>query len=498
MQRYKILVLFAALMLLVIGAVATTSAQDLPFEGVTVEIVTFTGPQIAEPLQRRAPEFQEMTGAQVNIVTVPFSDLFQNILTDQATGTNSFDAFVFAPQWIVDFAVPGYLEPLTERVEADADLEWLDVAEFFRDFSSTFEGEVFTIPLDGDFHIVYYRTDVLEEAGLEPPQTWEDYLEIAEAVHNTDMNDDGTPDFGSCISKARNQQSYWWIHSIASGFLQTEGTSQGGFFDRETFEPLVNNEGFVRALEIYGATNEFGPPDELSLNVGDTRSLFVGGRCALSLDWGDIGSLAVDPEQSVVQGLVGTVILPGSTEVVDRETGELVACDEDTCPLAIDGVNHAPFAAFGGWSGGVSAAAPDEVKDAAYAFFSFMAQPEQANVDVTIGRTGFNPYRISQFENLGTWVENGFTEEGARDYLSAIEASLNSPNMMLDLRIPQNQRYQQVILDEVLARFIAGELAAEEAAQEIFDRWEELTEELGREEQLDAYLGTLGTISGGE
>ena len=63
---------------------------------------------------------------------------------------------------------------------------------------------------------------------------------------------------------------------------------------------------------------------------------------------------------------------------------------------AIDGVNHAPFAAFGGWGGGINAAADPKVKDAAYAFFSYMTQPAQSNVDVTIGKTGFNPYRISQ------------------------------------------------------------------------------------------------------
>uniref|UniRef100_UPI0035636F71 acyl-CoA dehydrogenase family protein n=1 Tax=Hydrogenophaga sp. TaxID=1904254 RepID=UPI0035636F71 len=43
---------------------------------------------------------------------------------------------------------------------------------------------------------------------------------------------------------------------------------------------------------------------------------------------------------------------------------------------AINGVNHAPFAAFGGWSGAISAEAAPEVKDAAYAFLSYMNQPE--------------------------------------------------------------------------------------------------------------------------
>jgi multiple sugar transport system substrate-binding protein len=62
-------------------------------------------------------------------------------------------------------------------------------------------------------------------------------------------------------------------------------------------------------------------------------------------------------------------------------------------------VNHAPFAAYGGWSGAINAAADPKKKDATYAFFSYMSQPAQSNVDVTIDKTGFNPYRTSQFLN---------------------------------------------------------------------------------------------------
>ena len=121
------------------------------------------------------------------------------------------------------------------------------------------------------------------------------------------------------------------------------------------------------------------------------------------------------------------MIIPGSKQVIDRATGKLVDCDATTCPYAIDGVNHAPFAAFGGWSGAINAAKDQKTKDAAYAFLSYMAQPEQANVDVTIGATGFNPYRTSQFENMRLWIKAGMSEEAAKDYLGAIKASLEQP-----------------------------------------------------------------------
>jgi multiple sugar transport system substrate-binding protein len=475
-----------------VEVVVTPTPEAKPYEGVEVNIITFTGPQIAEPLQRRGPDFTELTGANINVIIVPFSDLYQKILTDMATGTNSFDAFVFAPQWMVDYIVPGYLEDITDRVAADAALEWEDVAPFFRDFSATFEGSIYTIPLDGDFHMGYYRTDLLAEEGLEPPATWEDYLEVAATFHGKDLNGDGDADYGSCISKKRGAQAYWFITDFASPMIQSQGTSQGTFFDTETMEPLVNNVAFKRALELYDATTQYGPPDELNLDVGDTRSLFTSGRCALSMDWGDIGTLAIDPETSIVQDKTGAMLTPGSTQVLDWETGELVDCDETTCPYAINGVNYAPFAAYGGWSGGINAAADDIVKDAAYDFFSYMCQPAQSNEDVTIGKTGFNPYRTSQFLNRQAWVEAGMSPAAASVYLGAIEGSLASPNMVLDLRIPQNQRYQGVVLDTTVSQFLAGELTAEEAMQQIYDGWEELTEELGREDQLKAYRGTLG------
>jgi multiple sugar transport system substrate-binding protein len=468
------------------------AAADKPFEGVTVNMVTFTGPQIAEPLQRRAPDFEALTGAKVQVITVPFSDLYNKLLTDFATGTNSYDAAVFAPQWMGDFIEPGYLEALTERVKGDAALKWNDIAPFFRDFSASYKGDVYTIPLDGDFQMAYYRTDLLKEAGLEPPKTWDDYLAIAAAFNGKDLNGDGKADYGSCIAKKRNAQSYWFITSVAGNFIQSQGTSQGVFFDAATMTPLIDNEGFRKALQIYVDSTKYGPADEINLDVGDTRGLFTSGRCALTLDWGDIGTLAIDPKTSKVADKVGAVIIPGSKQVIDRASGKLVDCDATTCPHAIDGINHAPFAAFGGWSGAINKAKDEKTKDAAYAFLSYMAQPEQANVDVTIGATGFNPYRTSQFANMDQWIKAGMSEEAAKVYLGAIQASLNSPNMVLDLRIPQNQRYQQIVLDTAIHRALAGETTPDEAIAEIVTGWNEITEELGQDEQQAAYQASLG------
>ena len=84
------------------------------------------------------------------------------------------------------------------------------------------------------------------------------------------------------------------------------------------------------------------------------------------------------------------------------------------------------------------------------------------------------------------------SEAAAKDYLGAIQASLDSPNMVLDLRIPQNQAYQQVVLDNAISRLAAGEIDKATAMQAIEDGWNELNEENGVDDQLAAYRATLG------
>jgi multiple sugar transport system substrate-binding protein len=491
MKSFRFSLVFLIFML--VCGVSISVAQDQPFAGVTVNILSFAGPQVTEPLLRRGPDFEALTGANIEVTTVPFAELYNGILTDQTTGTNSYDAFVMSPQWNADFVAAGILEDLSSYVANDPDIQWEDIAPFFRNFIATYNGSIYVIPLDGDFHMVYYRTDLFEEAGIQPPRTWEEYLAAAAQFNGQDLNEDGEADYGSCIPKVRQGQSFWWIIDFASGRLQSQGTGQGVFFDQDTFDPLFGpNPAFIRALELFNETTQYGPADELTLDLNSTRDLFLTGRCALTMDWGDIGSLSIDPERSTMQDKVGTVVIPGSTEVLDRVTGEMVTCDETTCPYAVDGINYAPFAAFGGWGGGVSAAADQPVKDAAYAFFSYLNQPAQSNVDVTIGASGYNPYRLSQFESLDPWVAAGFSETAAQNYLGAIEGSLSNENMVLDLSIPATNRYLQTTLDTVVSQFLAGEFTAEEAAQEIFNQWNEISDEVGRDAQKAAYLASLG------
>ena len=485
----RIKIYFSFLVCILIS-LTSGSVYAKKYDGVTINVITTAGTTIRLPIVEHGKDFTKLTGAKINMTGVPFSDIYSKMLTDFAAGTNSYDVGVFPPAWIVDYVVPGYVIDLTDRVNNDSKLNWNDVVPFFRDFSASYAGKVYTIPVDGDFHMAYYRRDLLDAEGMDPPETWDDYLRIAKHFHGRDLNGDGESDWGSCLAKKRNGQAYYMMNSIAAPFIQSQGTGSGMFFDPENMNPLVNNEGYAKALEFWRDSTKYGPPNELNIDVGDTRGMFTAGRCALTVDWGDIGTLSIAPGSKVVDK-VGSIILPGSKEVIDYKTGKLVSCTRKTCPYAVNGVNHAPFAAFGGWAGSINASSPKKVQDAAYEFLSYCNQAEQSNKDVVIGATGMNPYRTSQFESKSLWVEAGMSWSTAQDYLGAIKNSLASPNMVLDLRIPANQKYLQVSLDTQLSRMLVGEITIKETMEALENEWNEITDEQGRSGQLAEYRATI-------
>ena len=465
-------------------------AQD--YSGITVDILTRPGYVIAGRLAERGLEFEKMTGAKVVVTEVPFAEIFPKIQNDWSTGTNSIDIGVFAAGWGVELDAAGLLEDLDPYVAADSKIDLDDIAPYFREFGQKVGGKTKLLMVDGDFQMVYYRTDVLGSAGLEPPRTWEEYLDVASKIHGKDMNGDGEADYGSCIFKKRNAQSYFAIQTFAAPIVQTQGTAQGFHFDNATMKPMVQNAGWKKAFELYKATGEFGPPEELNLDIGDTRALFKAGRCGLIVEWGDPGTLQLDDDATAIRGKMYAISAIGSTEVLDRATGELVPVSAETAPYAIDGINYSPFAAFGGWAGAINKKADQATKDASYAFLSYMNQSAQSGVDVTIGATGYNPYRTSQLASTDLWVKAGMPQALADNYLGAINGAIDNLNMSSDMKIPGAQQYTAVVLDTQLARYLAGEITVDEALDNIAEGWDEITEDFGRSDQVAAQGLALG------
>lgn len=467
-------------------------SESQPFAGVTLAIATREPPLVFSVLSERSQQFAEQTGADIQVVPMAEGNLYREVRDDFASDNPEYQAAIVTPQWAIDYIEDGSLAELSDRIRNDSDFQWERIAPLFREFNATFEGnKIYGVPLDGNFLMLYYRQDLLEEAELSPPQTWDEYLAIAEQLHGRDFNGDGESDYGSCLAKQPNGHSPWMFWAIASSFLQTEGSQQGSFFERGTLEPLVRNEAFGAALDIYQATGEYAPENELELSAQEVRSLFAGGRCALTLDWGNTATLAATT-QSQVRDRFGVAILPGTTSVLDRETGELAPCDNERCPYAIEGINRAPYIARGGWMGVVNAAASPEQVEVAYAFFSYLSQAPQSSADVTEEETGFDPYRLDHFTERQPWVEAGMSAAIASQYLEVIGSNFRSPNIALDLRVLHGYRYQQEILDRSLTGFLQGILSRQAAMENIYWGWQGITNDVGRDRQQSVYRNTLG------
>ena len=54
------------------------------------------------------------------------------------------------------------------------------------------------------------------------------------------------------------------------------GTAQGFHFDGATMKPIVNNDAWKKAFEIYKETSKYSPPEELNLDITDMRGHLPG------------------------------------------------------------------------------------------------------------------------------------------------------------------------------------------------------------------------------
>lgn len=240
----------------------------------------------------------------------------------------------------------GLAEHLNERIRRDNDrLKWEDVLPKVKTMGTYRKNGVTNIDFlmyDGDFFVPVIRLDLLEKFNKPLPNTWDEVVDLAKFFHDTDLNDDGEPDFGFCHFP-RTEEGFWdswfpeFLYSTWASMDQTQGISEGFFFDSQTMEPRLG-AGFSRAATIWGDLWNFGS--------GTTE--FITGRCAIGFgppgEWKPtfLKQVSRKNEDGFPVWLPtmknGDYAEPyrfkpfGSLEVVDHRTGELTPCTEELCP----------------------------------------------------------------------------------------------------------------------------------------------------------------------
>lgn len=450
------------------------------FSGVTLTVSTQNGPFIASALKTAAESWEAQTCGKVDLVEFPFSELYPKFLTAMSQQTGDFDVIGFIPAWVPDFAP--YLSTMPAEMQSGE--SWDDIHPVYRERLMSWGGEIKSATMDGDMHMLNYRADLFEDIDnkaafsakygydLAAPLTWDQYYDIAEFFSASDA-----VDYGTAEAYRRGGQQFWYFFSHAASYTNHPDNKGSMFFDPETMDAQINNPGWLKALEDYKRGLDFNPPGALNNGSGDVRPLYAGGSVAMNLDWADSGVMGAT--EGTIKGHVRTAALPGAKEIWNSKTN---AWDSFDAPVA------SPFLAFGGWQ----LAVPNDSAnaEAAWSYVQEVISPEVSGKAIVTANTGVNPYRLSHYENLDNWA-SVFTSEEAASYLGAQRASLDAPNVALDLRLPGFFSYTE-ILEIELSKALAGEVEPQAALDTIAAEWNKLTDEFGRENQRAAYRASMG------
>src|SRR5689334_251013 len=126
MKKILLVVVLAMLAL----AIIPTAAQDQPFAGKKIVVVTQQGTAIGGPAKKWGDEWAAKTGATVEVQQFAFNDLFPKIITALQTHTGEFDVLLFAADWMGDIAGGDYVLPVPDDVKTA--IKWDDILPVYR------------------------------------------------------------------------------------------------------------------------------------------------------------------------------------------------------------------------------------------------------------------------------------------------------------------------------------------------------------------------------
>lgn len=346
----------------------------------------------------RINEYNKCTGANVRIQYHAEGEdgmadaLIEDVGINEVdtSGQGIFDAYIVQAPWLP----PVYegLQSLSEFIKAnDADINFQDINQASRSAVS-FGGEVRALPLDADYIAMGWRQDVFDNPDikmayyatwgeeLSVPDTIEEIVIVSERLNgHHDYNNDGVDDWGFCLTPQTN-----YFQAFLAPVLQTHmkeckfnvggyeclgaDTGQNIFFDVENFDPLIFNEGYRYAVELY---SRFIMSSNCQVETAagkkcDRKTAFPTGRCAgvismpgtLTKLLQEGGDYAPPPELRMDSVLPEGAywgrrkVFPGSRKVVDWSSPDLslVDCTGKLCPHARGGINYAPYFSEGGES----------------------------------------------------------------------------------------------------------------------------------------------------
>ena len=437
--------------------------------------------------------WEAYTGAKISWIDLAQADYNARLQQSIATGTVDFDIAEMGAPFEGDVCGKGLASEMPDWVRTQIDMD--DYVGYLKAPVGTWNGKTYRISIDGDCHNFNYRTDYFSDADLAAawkaeggkgewavPTTWQQVNAMTKFLKGKKVA--GQDAYGYLDpAKGWGGFGFYFLGSRATAYAK-HPDDKAWLFDADTMKPRVNNPAWVRAIQDVIDSLPYEPADQLNADPGTTGfNQFLAGTGSMLSWWGDIGSNAKTSDSSVIGDVCGFSILPGSDDVYNSKTGKW-----DTLST---GPNFAPNMAYIGWGVYVMARVDsDPVKQKA----AWSAAAHLGGKDMALWcaayPSGFQPYRNSQFD-IQEWVAAGYDEAFITSYLNSELDSYNHPNAAIEPRIPGIFQYYSVAEDE-LAKIFAGGSTAQAGADKIAAAWEKITDQLGRDKQIELYKASLG------
>ena len=475
--------------------------------------VLASGPHgaISGPLFFWRPFWEKLTGATYDVAEIPFGELQAKIFTDLATETGNYDAIVGPSFFYGDYIANDWIIPIDKYFDDARMPKWNRdaIAAPIRELYQ-WGGKWYGFNNDHDGMVIYFRKDLFNDPKWQEefknefnydlpvrPDSWQEILDLAKFFNGKDWNGDGKEDFGISMHLKVGEQGFFNYIALAGGFVVMPAPGDNPakvtrfhnqfWFDPETMKPLTNTPGHVKAMEMLVELCKYGPAAMVSWGLGEAWDIFLRGDCAMVFTFGDVGPLSQDTRVSVVQGKLGVVPIPGSSEVYDLETNEWVKMDKSNLVANESGAS---------WHGVITKYAEDP--DMIAHFFSWQATPEINHWNVAWGWSGIDPGTIYDFlepegqAKIEDYTTTGYNEADIREFLDAYNTMwFKYPLSIPYLRIAGAADYIES-LDIHMSEALTGQASPQEALDRVASDWENITEELGREEQKALYWDAIG------
>ncbi|WP_238941659.1 sugar ABC transporter substrate-binding protein [Jannaschia sp. Os4] len=256
---------------------------DKPFEGTTLNVLSVVTPQF-DGLMLRDDEFTDLTGIDVEWTFIPFGGLQEKLNAEGVAANGTFDVVNYLDTW----GPPNryWLRPIDDLLERDG----ISMDRYPSAFaaSASFNGETMGFPLRAHPQLMFYRSDLIDEA----PQTWDDVIRIGKELKES--NPDIAPLAMYYVNDGNRQNLFVWLNFVwaAGGDILNDDCTPAWTSE----EALSATEDYIALHTVHGITN----PDSVGFNEADARISFQQGNSAMMPVWWWAYSPMTNPEQSTL------------------------------------------------------------------------------------------------------------------------------------------------------------------------------------------------------